>query len=186
MVHFILFVCMFPWQLHWVAAQGGACRMESVVQCRRDAWGFELTVVPEDRLSEWPILQRIARSVATVRADQALLVLRIRWINRTRHELIVDPTAFWLWIHEERPIGPLQWEDLMGILDAPDLPQTEDGRWLQTHTMVAPVYLPARSYTDRFVLFRLPTEGWTRCMLQIDPIWVGQEDRRFRLFCKKR
>ncbi len=175
-----------PWDLQWGVAQGVTCQFQTPVQCRRNQWGFELQVLRDADLSTWPPLYRVFQRVTTLRRDQALLVLRVRWINRSSEALLIEPSAVWFWLQSERPLSPLQWEDLMGLLNQPNLPQTPDGQWFQSHTMVEVVYVPPNHFTERFLLFRVPTEGWNRCQVHFDPVWVGTQPLGVRLFCRKK
>lgn len=182
----LLAVLALPWDLQWSVAQGVTCQFQTPVQCLRDRWGFEIQVLRDTDLSTWPLLSRIAQRVSLLRKDQALLVLRVRWINRSPDALMIEPSAVWFWLQSERPLSPLQWEDLMGLLDQPNLTQTPDGQWLQAHTMVEVVYVPPNHFTERFLLFRIPTEGWSRCQVHFDPVWVGAQPMGARLFCRKK
>jgi|GEM_PF-1737377 hypothetical protein len=182
----VLVLWAFPWDLQWSAAQGVTCQFQTPVQCRRNQWGFELQVLRDADLSTWPPLYRVFQRVTTLRRDQTLLVLRVRWINRSPEALVIEPSAVWFWLQSERPLSPLQWEDLMGLLDQPNLPQTPEGRWFQSHTAVEAVYVPPNHFTERFLLFRIPTEGWSRCQVHFDPVWVGTQPVGARLFCRKK
>ena len=173
-------------EMQWHAAQGVSCRFQNdQARCVKGAWGFELQFVHDVELEGMPVLLNLRTKLHELREDQVLLVLRARFINRSDRAMFLEPSSIWLRLQDDRPYQPMSIDEIAGFWSEPGFLESEDARWSRKNLAVDTIYIPPKHFTERYVLFRLPALGWTRLMLEVDPLWMGTEINRFRLWAER-
>ncbi len=169
----------------WNAAQGVRCEFKNQrARCVRAAWGFEFKFLSSVDIDAYPVIVTLRQKLNNIRPDQQLLVLHTRWINRTDRAMFLEPSSIWLRLEPKHPYRPMSLEELVGLWGDLNFMDTEAGHWVQKNLGVNTIYVPAKHYTEKLLLFRVPRLGWVRFELEVDPIWVGTEMNRFRLWGK--
>lgn len=173
--------------ISWNAAQGVRCEFEdSRTRCMRASWGFEIQTLDDLQLEDYPHLKTLRDKLQAIRPDQELILLSTRWINRTDRAMFLEPSNIWLKLENQNPYRPMTLEEIAGLWGDLQVLDQEPGQWLQKNIGLTTIYIPPKHYTDKILIFRVPRRGWVRLELEVDPIWVGTELNRFRIWGQKK
>ncbi len=169
----------------WRAAQGLACKFDGIfAQCRTKTWGFEIRFLSQDEIKGILPLQKVSAKLLSIRPDQDIVVFFTRWFNRSDKPIFLEPFSFVFWVGRDKSFVPVSFDEVYGAMGGQEFLSTEEGQWFQKHVLLQTLYVPPRSYTERYIIYRIPAFGCCRIHLEANPIWIGTEALGFSLWAE--